>query len=509
MKTFYQRYGKRLFDLLVSFFGILLFFPLFLIIGLLIFIDSGWPIFFCQKRVGKQGIVFTMFKFRTMVKTADRLKKKYFYLNEAKGPVFKIRDDPRFTKFGKKLARKGLDELPQLVNVFWNKMSLVGPRPLSPDEEKNIKSLNLKFRKTVLPGIISEWIVVGVNNLDYQRRLELDNEYVKNINFSKDIRIVLGSVFMILKSFKVFADKEKDFFSSVGIHQTMLEDKIRTLAYKKAIEANVNKTDVVLDMGCGTGILSFFAAKKGCKKVYAIDNSKIIEAARETAKLNGLDKKITFIKEDVLKLKIKGEIDVLIHEQIGSFIWNEGFVSKVVYIRDNFLKKEGKIIPDKVDLYLVPTTYKSDLMKSKDFWLKKRYEIDFSNLWPRVLKQKSKESRNPVKIFLKDTKTFLCKEKLVYRMDLRKESEIRKKITTVFKLKKGSKLRGMCGFFVIHLDKNHTISTRPKRINTHWGQFFLPCFKGKVIKQDSILRFTLLPDIKLDKWRFSFKIKPA
>jgi lipopolysaccharide/colanic/teichoic acid biosynthesis glycosyltransferase len=136
--SFYQKFGKRGIDVLLSLLGLIFLWPIFQIIALLIKLDSPGPVFFRQKRVGKNGKVFTFYKFRNMVKEAKNLKKKYFHLNEADGPVFKIRDDPRYTRVGKFLSHTGLDELPQLINILKGEMSLVGPRPLPVDEEKQI-----------------------------------------------------------------------------------------------------------------------------------------------------------------------------------------------------------------------------------------------------------------------------------------------------------------------------------------------------------------------------------
>jgi len=124
--------------ILFIFFLFLLSLPLQLIIALLLVILSGWPILFFQKRVGKDGKIFIMYKFRTMNVGSEEQQKKLQKLNEADGPAFKIHDDPRFTKIGKFLAHTALDELPQLINVIKGEMSFVGPRPLPVEEAKKV-----------------------------------------------------------------------------------------------------------------------------------------------------------------------------------------------------------------------------------------------------------------------------------------------------------------------------------------------------------------------------------
>jgi len=188
------------------------------------------------------------------------------------------------------------------------------------------------------------------------------------------------------------SSKQANRWHDVSIHQFMIQDKLRVLSYKKIIENNVKNNDIVLDIGCGTGILSFFAAKKGCKKIYAVDTSAIIDSAIEIAKQNDLTRHIEFVKIDILKFKPRERIDVLIHEQLGSFIWDEDVIAKVSYIRDNFLKKNGIIIPHKIELYFVPVNYMSAFEKAISFWSKKRYGIDFSYLNKMVFIQKIQNS---------------------------------------------------------------------------------------------------------------------
>jgi len=174
--------------------------PVFLIIGLLIRIDSTGQVYVMQKRWGKSKKIFNIYKFRTMIKGADELQKtsKYQKLNEADGPVFKIRDDPRYTRFGRLLAHTGLDELPQLINIIKGEMAFVGPRPLPVDEAKRVPKKYEK-RFSVLPGITSSWVVKGAHNLSFSRWMELDVEYVENKNFQADFNIGVSTVILMIK----------------------------------------------------------------------------------------------------------------------------------------------------------------------------------------------------------------------------------------------------------------------------------------------------------------------
>lgn len=199
---FYQNLSKRAFDLIFSLLILFLGWPVFLIIALFIKASSPGPVLFKQKRVGKNGKVFTLFKFRTMIKGAEQLKEKYLHLNEANGPVFKIRHDPRFINgIGKFLARTGLDELPNVLNVLKGNLSWIGPRPLPIEEAKKINPRVRKIRESVLPGITSSWVISGAHNLSFNQWMKLDQEYVKNISFGKDLTILLKTVKMVIKVF--------------------------------------------------------------------------------------------------------------------------------------------------------------------------------------------------------------------------------------------------------------------------------------------------------------------
>lgn len=191
-------FSKKYLDLTLALGGIIFLSPIFLFFGIILKLINNGPIFFFQKRVGKDGRVFNFIKFRTMRVTAEQERAKYMHLNEADGPVFKIRDDPRFVGIGKFLANTGLDELPQLINVIKGEMSLVGPRPL-PVSEANKLTKAQKVRELVKPGITSSWVISGAHNLKFEEWMRLDKGYVENASFSKDLEILLKTAEIVLK----------------------------------------------------------------------------------------------------------------------------------------------------------------------------------------------------------------------------------------------------------------------------------------------------------------------
>jgi len=191
-------FAKRIFDVILSLLFLLVLAPLIALIAALVRLSSKGPVIFKQKRVGIMKKIFTMYKFRTMYLGAGRRQKEFLFLNEANGPVFKITNDPRYTKFGKLLAHTGLDELPQLVNVISGQMSLVGPRPLPIDEAKKVPD-KYKERFSVLPGITSSWIVKGSHKMAFDDWMKLDLDYIKDWSLWRDIRILYLTWPLMLK----------------------------------------------------------------------------------------------------------------------------------------------------------------------------------------------------------------------------------------------------------------------------------------------------------------------
>jgi len=187
-----------MFERLSALFLLIFFSPAFFILYILIKLTSQGPFLFKQLRAGKNKKPFWIYKIRTMVENAEDLKEKIKHLNQADGPVFKVYDDPRFTKIGRFLAKIGIDELPQLINIAKGEMSFVGPRPLPLDEAKKIPKKYEK-RFLVLPGIFSSWVAYGAFHNDFKKWMELDLKDVKNKSFWYDLKIILRSLGFVLK----------------------------------------------------------------------------------------------------------------------------------------------------------------------------------------------------------------------------------------------------------------------------------------------------------------------
>jgi exopolysaccharide biosynthesis polyprenyl glycosylphosphotransferase len=184
---------KRVFDVLGTSIGLLAVAPLMALVALAIKLDSRGPVFFRQLRVGQNGEPFRMLKFRTMVADADRLKESLRDLNEAQEGLFKIADDPRVTRVGRLLRKSALDELPQLFNILWGEMSLVGPRPLVLDEDQRVQGW-YRRRLELMPGMTGPWQILGPARVPLQEMAALDYLYVANWSLWGDVKILLRTV---------------------------------------------------------------------------------------------------------------------------------------------------------------------------------------------------------------------------------------------------------------------------------------------------------------------------
>jgi exopolysaccharide biosynthesis polyprenyl glycosylphosphotransferase len=190
---------KRIFDTALSLLMLIVGAPVWLLTILAIRIDSPGPIFYTQRRVGRHGKLFNCYKFRSMVVGAEEMQTDFEALNEASGPLFKLRNDPRRTRVGRFLRRYSLDELPQLVNVLRGEMSLVGPRPNLPEEVNQYQEWH-KRRLSVSPGITGLWQVSGRSDLTFDEMVLLDIYYVENWNLFLDMSILLRSVPAVIRA---------------------------------------------------------------------------------------------------------------------------------------------------------------------------------------------------------------------------------------------------------------------------------------------------------------------
>lgn len=189
---------KRAMDISVALVGLILLSPFLVALALALVIDSPGPVLFRQARIGQAGRRFTIFKFRSMVPDADGIKDQLREQNEAKGGLFKITDDPRVTRVGRLLRQTSIDELPQLINVIMGHMSLVGPRPLVPDEDALIEGWERR-RLAVRPGMTGLWQICGSSRIPLPEMVKIDYLYCANWSVWVDMKVLLRTVPYVLR----------------------------------------------------------------------------------------------------------------------------------------------------------------------------------------------------------------------------------------------------------------------------------------------------------------------
>ncbi|MGG1911798.1 sugar transferase [Priestia megaterium] len=191
---------KRFIDVIGAGLGIVLLLMVFIIVSIAIKVeDPKGPVFFSQKRIGKNGKTFMMYKFRSMVTDAEEKLAELLKQNETTGAMFKMKEDPRVTRIGRMIRKTSIDELPQLFNVLKGEMSLVGPRPPLP-REVEVYTDHDKQRLLVTPGCTGLWQVSGRSNIGFEEMVELDLFYITNRSLQFDIKIILKTFLLLFGS---------------------------------------------------------------------------------------------------------------------------------------------------------------------------------------------------------------------------------------------------------------------------------------------------------------------
>lgn len=190
---------KRVIDVILASVALILLSPLFAIIAIAIKIDSKGPVFFAHKRIGKNGKIIKLYKFRSMVINAEELIKSFTpeQMREYK-ENYKLTNDPRITKVGKFLRKTSLDELPQLINIINGDLSIIGPRPVVADELEKYGVNKDKFL-SVTPGLTGNWAANGRSNTTYEQRMEMELYYIDNLSLKMDIKVFFKTILLVLK----------------------------------------------------------------------------------------------------------------------------------------------------------------------------------------------------------------------------------------------------------------------------------------------------------------------
>ncbi len=273
-------------------------------------------------------------------------------------------------------------------------------------------------------------------------------------------------------------------YARLSIQRGMLADSARTRAFQKAIQEVVKPGDVVLDVGTGTGILSFFAARAGAKKVYAVDYSDVIHLARQLAAANGLADKIEFIKGRVEEIEVPQKVPVIVSEWIGAFLLNESMFLSYLDARDRFLQPGGTAIPSRARMYLYPlddsTLY---VDHGLGYWERPVWGLDY--------KKAAEWEMNNLEYEIRDLHhlSALAEPRQISDIDCvhATANEFSVDTSVEFSVERDGFVHGFGGYFDLDLSPSVTLDTSPFSLQTHWKQAYFPISKVPVQRHDRLV----------------------
>jgi protein arginine N-methyltransferase 1 len=294
-------------------------------------------------------------------------------------------------------------------------------------------------------------------------------------------------------------------FSKLRVHEIMLADKVRMDAYHKAIQKYVKKGDVVIDLGSGSGILSFFASLQGPQKVYAIEHSNtMIKTAEATAKHNGITN-ITFVNVNSKNFRTTERADVLLQEQIGGFLFDENMVANIVDLRNKALKPSGIILPSKFELFIEPVQMVNE--KHIPFiWEQNLHNISFECL--ENLKEEANGHYGYLFIEPNAIDCFLCEPQRVLYVDLQtvKTEDVPSTIHYVRRIERDGRVDGFCLYFNVVFDEEIKFSTSPQAPKTHFGPILLR-EQSRDFKRGEWIEFNMKVDDLKEKSTYQWSCK--
>ena len=259
-------------------------------------------------------------------------------------------------------------------------------------------------------------------------------------------------------------------FNNIYAHEMMIADTVRVNTYYDAIRRFVRQGDIVVDLGTGTGILSFFSAQQNPKKIYAIDHSDMIDVARLIAEQNNISN-ITFIQTNSHEFSPIEKVDIILHEQMGQALLNENMIENILDLKKRILKETGRILPSKFELFLEPICLKKEY-KVPFIWENNLHGINFEFLKnsDKIDKYKPRYYDNQ-SIEHDAIEYFLCEPEAVLSFDLDKmndENEIPQIIETTKKVIRSGSMDGICLYFRVIFDDEINFDTSPLHARTSW-----------------------------------------
>jgi type I protein arginine methyltransferase len=290
-------------------------------------------------------------------------------------------------------------------------------------------------------------------------------------------------------------------FASPLLQESLLLDTARCDAYREAIHRTVKPGDVVVDLGAGTGLLSFFALQAGARHVYAIEMSDIADAAAELIAANGFQDRITLIRKNSRKVRLPERCDVLVTETLSAFCFDtENIIEFVADARERFLKRGARIIPESADTFLMP--FSSDAFGAGRL-PSRYYDLDFKPFSKRLFKSYGivRASGQPF--------VALSQPAPIYHIDFRKDTQNPGKTFAPFRITADGRLDGFLGWFDAHLCEGVTLSNSPYLPLTHWWQLYLPILEQPHYSAGQTILLYLDPNIIAGEAQWKYSVQPA
>ncbi len=293
----------------------------------------------------------------------------------------------------------------------------------------------------------------------------------------------------------------KEEFASPILQERLLLDKVRCDAYREAIHRTVKPGDVVVDLGAGTGLLSFFALQAGARHVYAIEMSRIADAAAELIEANGFLDRITLIRKNSKNVRLPERCDVLVTETLSAFCFDrENIIEFVADARERFLKPGARIIPESADTFLMP--FSSDAIGAGRL-PPGYYDLDFKPFSKRLFKSYGivPASGQPF--------IALSQPAPLYHIDFRKDTKKPGRTFAPFRIIADGRLDGFLGWFEARLGEGVTLSNSPYLPLTHWWQLYLPVLGQPCYRAGQAILLYLDPNIVAGEAQWSYAVQPA
>jgi type I protein arginine methyltransferase len=290
-------------------------------------------------------------------------------------------------------------------------------------------------------------------------------------------------------------------FANPLLQESLLLDKARCDAYREAIQRTVKPGDVVVDLGAGTGLLSFFALQAGARHVYAIEMSEIADAAAELIAANGFQDRITLIRKNSKKVRLPERCDVLVTETLSAFCFDtENIIDFVADARERFLKPGARIVPESAGTFLLP--FHSDAFGAGRL-PPRYYDLDFNRFRRRLFKSYS--------IVPASGKPFsaLAQPALCYQIDFRKDTANPGKTFAPFRITADGHLDGFLGWFEARLCEGVTLSNSPYLPLSHWWQLYLPIHEQPHYRSGQTILLYLDPNIISGEAHWKYSVQPA